>query len=501
MTVLSKRDRYAGILGCVMMVGMPSTFAATNSGSFELTNKKFDHVITSYSIASGAKGLMTSVLLSNEKYQNEENLKMLLYRDDDWVNVKKATTCEEKTKYARQTVSVRFEQENKDQTRQWGYRKPRWRSETHLKIEPVEVESSDYTPRHHYWYIVMADCSLDSEYTATIPKIQYYLQIYNMISEKAITHLSTDEFSLSRIHTFTMFFSCAIALFLFGKISYDLSTSGIVHIAKLMVWWATACDVASSAFELLHMYFYRLDGIGWFFLDDMSAYAEAICDGLICFLLLAIAAGWTLPSDVISIKQGQDNATVLQKIFVGLANPTGSESWLNIFSVFFFGSIVTHLALAHWGLTYNADYDSYHDLEHIPGKVLMVLRSVLGIFMFAATVQTRIKCKASLESFYTQFAIVGTIWFQGLPCITWMCNTLVAFHRRHPTVVVASAGLQSMSLLLLSWLVAANEASSYHKVSHMTQTGENNLTEKIASVRSGKAVTWRLVGKSKVRLD
>jgi Rhodopsin-like GPCR transmembrane domain len=484
-----------------VLLGMPSAFAATNSGSFQLTNKKFDHVITSFSIASGAKGLMTAVLLSNERYQNEDNLKMHLYRDDDWVKVKKAATCEEKTKFARQTVSVRFEQESEDQTRQWGYRKPRWRSETHLKIEPVEVESSDYTPRHHYWYVVMDDCSLDSEYSATMHKIQYYLQIYNMISQNAITHLSTDEFSLSRIHTFTMFFGSAITLFLFGKISYALGTSGIVHIAKLMVCWATACDVASSVFELLHMNFYRLDGIGWFFLDNMSAYAEAICDGFICFLLLAIAAGWTLPSDVIAIKQGQDNATVLQKILVGLANPAGSDSGINPFSAFFFGSIVTHVGLAHWGLAYNDDYDSYHDLEHTPGKVLMALRSVLGIFMLAATVQTRIKCNASLHSFYAHFAIVGTIWFQGLPCITWICNTFVAFHRRHPTVITAAAVLQSMSLLLLSWLVAVDDASSYHKVSHMTQSGENNLTEKIASVSSGKAVTWRLVGKRKVRLD
>lgn len=500
MGFLSKTSRC--VLGFVLF-GLPAVSAKTSSGDFQLSNKKTEHVITSFSIAAGASGIMTAVLLSKDQYENEQNLKMHLYRDDDWVKVHKAKTCQEKTAHARQTVQVQFELENAEQIRQWGYTKPRWRSETHLKIEPVESEEKDYAPRHHYWYVVFDDCSFEghSRDPTKTPKVNFYIQIYNMLSENAYTHLSTDEFGLTRIHTLTMFVSGIACFLLFGKISYNLTTSGIVHIAKVMVMGAAAFDTLSSAFELLHMNFYRLDGMGWYLLDSYAAYNEALCDAMICFLLLAIAAGWTLPSDVISIKHGQDNATMIQNILAGLANPTGAKSWKNPFTGLLFGLTGVHLMLAHWGLSYNDEYDSYHDLEHMPGKILMALRFGMGVFMLAAVTQTRIKCRASLHSFYTSFAIVGMLWFQGLPAITWFCNSFVAFHQRHPTVIMAGAILQSTSLLLLSWLVAM-DGSAYHKVSHITQSGDNDLTEKMASVDgSSNALTWKLFGKTKLRLD
>jgi len=300
---------------------------------------------------------MTTVLLSSQRYENEDNLKMHLYLDDDWSKVQKAKTCREKTQYARQTADVKFELEDKEQMRRWGYKNPRWRSETHLKIEPLNDEN-DYAPRHHYWYIVLDDCSLESSNKVVkMPKMRYYIQIYNMLSENAYTHLSTDEFSLSRIHTVTMFLSAIICFLLFGKISYNLSTSGTVHVAKFMVMGAAGFDAASSAFELMHMNFYRLDGVGWYMLDAISAYNEAVCDAIVCFLLVAIAAGWTLPSDVISVQHAQENATLVQNILVGLANPAGTKSWMNPFSGMLFGLIATHLSLAHWGLSYNDEWD------------------------------------------------------------------------------------------------------------------------------------------------
>jgi len=497
-----KGNRGIALLG-LLVCGLPAAFAKTTSGQFQFYNKKTDHVISSYSIAAGASGLMTAVLLSKEKYENEDNLKLRLYLDEDWPKVQRAKTCQEKIKYARQTEDIKFELEDIDKIRRWGYKFPKWRSETHLKIEPLESEN-DYAPRHHYWYIAIDDCSLEgSRKTLTMPRVQYSIQIYNMLSENALTHLSTDEFLISRVHTFTMFLSAFVCCLLFGRISYHLTTSGIVHVAMFMVMGAAGFDTASSAFELMHMNFYRFDGVGWYTLDAISAYNEAICDAIVCFLLVAIAAGWTLPSDAISVQRCQDNATLIQKILVGLANPTGSGSWVNPFSGLLVGLVSTHLVMAHWGLNYNDDFDSYHDLEHLPGKILMMLRSSLGFFMLAAIVQTRMKCKASLHSFYLAFAIVGTIWFQGLPVITWFCNNVVAFHQRHPTVIVSGAVLQSTSLLVLSWLVAVNGSTSYHKVSHMTQSGDNNLTEKMASVGTGSdARMWSFFGnRAKVRLD
>ena len=272
-------------------------------------------------------------------------------------------------------------------------------------------------------------------------------------------------------HTASLFLGGFLCVVLFGKLSYSLATARIVHIAKIIVLVAASFDTASSAFELLHLLFYRFDGIGLYFFDAASAYNEAMCDAVISFVMLTIAAGWTLPSDVISVVgQGQDTSDFLQSILIGLSNPTKRRGWVNPFTGSLLGLSAIHLALAHWGLSYNDEYDSYHNLEHFPGKLLMAIRSTLGLLLLVAVTQTRKKCSASLHPYYTKFAVVGSMYFQGLPVITWFCNTFVAFHRRHPTVIIAGALLQSASLCLLSWVVAMDSASStYHKVSHITQ--------------------------------
>ena len=497
------RSNYLLVAALALLTLPRCVIGKTTSGDFRLSTYKTEHVISAYSIAAGASGLMTAVLISDEEYDNKnENLKMHLYLDDDWSKVQKAKTCQEKTRLARQTVSVNLELENAEERTQWGYKKPRWRSETHMTIDPLEDEN-DYAPRHHYWYIALDDCSLeDTSRRNAMPNVKYYVQIYNQMTENSLTHLSTDEFALSRTHTATMFFSGILCVLLFGRISYSLATSGIVHVAKIMVLGAAGFDAASSASELLHLMFYRFDGIGIYFLDATSAYNEAMCDAVVCFLVLTIAAGWTLPSDAISVGRGQSNTTLLQNILAGLANPTGGKGWMNPFSGLLLGLVSTHLMLAHWGLSYNDEYESYHNLEHIPGKLLMGMRSTLGLVMLAAITQTRMKCSASLRPFYAKFALVGTMWFQGLPVITWLCNTFVAFHQRHPTVIIAGAVLQSASLLLLSWIVAIDGSSTYHKVSHMTQSADDNLTEKMSSLGASNASSWNLFGgRAKVRLD
>lgn len=502
--ILHKQNKVNWLLGAALSLLSLSNCvtAKTSSGEFHLSAHKTDHVLSAYSIAAGASGLITAVLISDEQYKDtDENLKMHFYLDDDWPKVKKAKTCEEKTRLARQTESVKFEREDFEQKKKWGPKKPRWRSETHVKIDPLEDEN-DYAPRHHYWYIVVDDCSLEGASRSAVPNVNYYVQIYNMMSENSLTHLSTDEFALSRIHMATMFLGGLICVFLFGKISYSLATARIVHIATIIVLGAACFDTASSAFELLHLMFYRFDGIGIYFLDAASAYNEAICDAVVSFLILSIAAGWTLPSDVISVRQGQDATTFLHTILAGLSNPTARKGWMNPFTGTLLGLTATHLMLAHLGLSYNDEYDSYHNLEHFPGKLLMGMRSTLGLLMLAAIAQTRMKCSASLHPFYAKFAVVGTMWFQGLPIITWSCNTFVAFHRRHPTVIIAAAVLQSASLCLLSWIVAMGGPSTYHKVSHITQCADNNLTEKMTSLEGSSTSFWKVFGgRAKVRLD
>jgi hypothetical protein len=230
-------------------------------------------------------------------------------------------------------------------------------------------------------------------------------------------------------------------------------------------------------------------------LDAISAHLEAVCDSLVALLLLSVAAGWTLPSDVIAVQQ---NATPLQKVLGGLQSPFSALKSFSPTAILAISILVSHVVLAQWGRMYNDDFDSYHDLEHLPGKLLMLWRILLGLGMLACCFSTRLRCPASLQVFYLQLSVVGTLWFQSLPVLTWIVNTMLPYHMRHRTVGVWGAVLQTSGIVLLSWLVTSH-STAYHRFSHISAT-QDNLTDSLAAGGSDEGRTW-MFGKAKVRLD
>jgi len=149
---------------------------------------------------------------------------------------------------------------------------------------------------------------------------------------------------------------------------------------------------------------------------------------------------------------------------------------------------------------YNDDFDSYHDLEHLPGKLLMLNRIILGVLMMACCLSTRMRCPPSLRSFYLQLTVIGTLWFLSLPILILVVNLMVPYYMRHRTVGIWGGILQTSGILLLSWLVTSH-STSYHKLSHLSSTREN-LTDSLSRRSSGieEPQTW-MFGKTKVRLD
>lgn len=314
------------------------------------------------------------------------------------------------------------------------------------------------------------------------------------------SHVSADESHLKTLHTVTGLVSLLVAALLGLGVVIRLYESSSVHAAMFWVLAAAISDAFSSLLEVVHLNLYAGNGVGSYFLDALSAHFEAICDALVMLLLLCVASGWTLPSDVVRLQQ---NATFVQKIVGGLKSPFGALSTPSTTSALVIGIIVSHIALAQWGRVYNDDFDSYHDLAHLPGKVLMLLRSCLGLVFLGACFQTRVRCPLSLHGFYVKFATVGAFWFFSLPILTMIVNTLVVYHRRHFTIGVWSASCQSASIVLLSWLVTAH-STAYHKVSHMSVAKET-LADSLSSASSMSARDPRsfsvLMGNAKVRLD
>ena len=510
------------------------------SGDFKLSGVNSEKVLGSFAVVpEGA--LLRLHLTAADTYETEQYLKLRLYNDLAWNKHLKVMTCQEKRLSAVQSYDISFDYLSK----KWQMRKPiehiflnkdnKFKKRALKKAKPTgdeegkEEEEPPMTKeerliqvsktvtasdRPQYWYIAIDDCMLEQHnLDSRVPMIHYELDIVNQLgtwggTKSKTTHLSADEMKLARVHFFTLLVSGGVAFLLCmnaGLTAVKGKQQQMVHAAVLWVALAASMDAGSSLCELMHLKLYERNGIGSYFFDAIAAYLEAICDSLLILLLLSIGAGWTLPSDAVRVSAYQ---TPIQGIFQDLASPLRSITHLGVASVIFWSTIALHLILAQWGRIYNDDFESYHDLEHTPGKILMIFRIVLGWLLVAATMRTHMNCKSSqLQAFYLKLAALGFFWFQSLPCLTYFCNKFVPYYLRHPYVFTWSALLQSGSLVMLAWLVTAHtKSSAYHQYSHMAASfneGRTSLTESLNNAGGGAAHAPKVLsfGKAKIALD
>eukprot|EP00534_Pseudo-nitzschia_fraudulenta_P004395 CAMPEP_0201128934 /NCGR_PEP_ID=MMETSP0850-20130426/35278_1 /ASSEMBLY_ACC=CAM_ASM_000622 /TAXON_ID=183588 /ORGANISM="Pseudo-nitzschia fraudulenta, Strain WWA7" /LENGTH=453 /DNA_ID=CAMNT_0047398273 /DNA_START=81 /DNA_END=1442 /DNA_ORIENTATION=- len=450
--------------------------AKATSGKFHLSGLNTEHVLGSFAVSPRKMGTLKVEFKSKDPYDQNKELYVSLLRDDKWDEYQKAPSCTEKFPFSLMNEKVTMNREKK-----------------HYKGE-ISMELNNHKDdKAHYYYFVITDCSLEFYmHDDAIPKMTYTLTTWNDGS-----HVSADEVHLENLHTITLLLSGVLAITLCVVIVIQLYEKSTVHAAVFLVMAAAASDSFSSMFELFHLSLYAHNGIGSYAMDAISAHLEAVCDSLVALLLLSVAAGWTLPSDVVAV---QHNATPLQKVLGGLQSPF--EALRDLKPTAFLGSaiFISHIVLAQWGRMYNDDFDSYHDLNHLPGKFLMLNRIILGVCMMACSLSTRMRCPPSLRSFYMKLTLIGTTWFLSLPLLTLIVNTLVPYYMRHRAVGVWGAVLQTSGIVLLSWLVTSH-STSYHKLSHLSSTKEN-LTDSLSRRSDGKegSQIWAF-GKTKVRLD
>ena len=280
------------------------------------------------------------------------------------------------------------------------------------------------------------------------PRIHFNLEAWNRDS-----HLSADEVHMEALYTITLVESIILAILsacvIFSKIAKD----SIVHAATISVMASAAFGAASSYFKILNLSIYASTGIANQALQAASANFEALRDSLVALLLISIAAGWTLPVDSLpfSTSGGSGLVSGFRSPLKGLMKtPSSPASMLTI------GIFAAHVCLAQWGCIANKAIDSYHDFEHLPGKILMILRIVMGLcFLMICCAQCRTRCLHS--TFYIFLAIIGTLWFQSLPIVTFICNNLVPYYLRKLTVGTWDATLQTFSMIFLSWLVTSSD--------------------------------------------
>ena len=186
-------------------------------------------------------------------------------------------------------------------------------------------------------------------------------------------------------------YSVSLVSFPFLRFTGDCSRRPF-QVAVLVVQAACLANGLSALCELVHRAAFSFNGRGNYAVDALSSYFESLSDAMIALLLLSIGSGWTLPTDLVG--GGLGSAAAESKMMTGMKTPVRSL-WVT-------GTIVlVHVGLAQWGRTFDDDFDTYHALEHPPGRALLVLRFVLGLIFVTAVGQCRSggRCPPSLMGF------------------------------------------------------------------------------------------------------
>lgn len=470
------------------------TDAKVSSGNLLLTGENSVALLTKFAVSaeeSGSLRLQLKINAERGMYVDERQLKITLFNDEatSWTKAKKAVTCGDKLQFSKNSVPVVFNSKKINFKNFW------------VANVAVEIPKSK---KNLFWYITLNDCLLEETYHSIrdAPEMQFAFTILNGSS-----HLSADEIGMGRLHLLQICSSSILLFFIAFKIFKEVTSSkSQIHAALLLLAAATALDVASGTFELIHSSIYTMNGIGSYSCDCLASHFEAQCDAIVALILLLVSAGWTIPSEAI-VTGSQNSAmlgmhSLLQKMVEGFRSPITAVTQLksgNPAAILVVLILVFHAALAQWGRTFDDDFDSYHSLEHLPGRVLMRFRVFLGlIFLIAsASVRNNGRLPQSLVPFLKKFQIVGICWFLSLPYVSFYVSLFMHSHQKHFALAFGAMLAQSSSLCALCWLFTAHkDASAYHSLSNL-QKDNDSL---ISTAGRQDSNVWKF-GKTKVRLD
>ena len=129
------------------------------------------------------------------------------------------------------------------------------------------------------------------------------------------------------------------------------------------------------------------------------------------------------------------------------------------------GIVFAQITLELLGRRYEEDFNSFHDHEHWPGAMLMLLRCGLTA-LFAVGISATIRhCPrdAPVSKFLRFLRVVGMAWFLAFPLL--VCLSLFVKPTNRHTVVTSGAILGQSSALGLMLHSFLSNSSQYVKVS------------------------------------
>lgn len=426
--------------------------AKVSEGTVQLDSINPEQYLAKFSFSPQSRGTIAgsfSVVDKDEKksyYDNKENhvLMICTFDDEAWTKyqeaIKSGSLCTDRMKLCTFTSKIIPKSDtNFAPGRDFTF---------HLIV--------NQKPTTHYMWAVMSDCVLEY-YQAHPPTLKFAI-----IFQNGDTHLPADEIYMTEMHIVLIGVLCLFGLVYLKKMKDQYNHFHHIHLITLLLGSSWLMQLMGAVFELFHLWAYAKDGRGLRFrhgripADFISSIMQTTSELYISFVLLCLAMGWTLAHTFFSIQNSP------AKSGVGQFNKKNMLGLMVLLTVL-------NTVLEVWARFYKDDFAQFHDLEHLPGYILISIRMLMGIFFFVK-ISALIKNQSSENSaneniclFLKKLRWQGTMYFLSFPLL-FAVATFLPIYARHPFVSGGTLFLQCVALMGLMTMFL-DESSLYFKVS------------------------------------
>jgi hypothetical protein len=243
-----------------------------------LSGAQTESTLVKFAVSPSSTGKIDVLLTSYGMYENELELKMHIYADEEWPAVKRATLCSQKVRLAQKSLPIVFDYKGMMPDTRPGKKKTD-RAEMYTSRIQTEIENppsgriaqgKERKDRSRYFYFLIDDCSLERyNHDDKAPDITFDATILN-----GSDHLPADEAGIGFLLVLTLAFSGALTMLLLFKLLRTIG--GEVHVAIIIVIAACGCNAASSLCELIHRSVFAANGVGSYSLDALSSHLKLL---------------------------------------------------------------------------------------------------------------------------------------------------------------------------------------------------------------------------------
>lgn len=327
-------------------------------------------------------------------------------------------------------------------------------SAAHISIIVSKAEQNQTIPQQsspQLWYVMYADrytCQ-EEQVDRQLEDIHFQIILLNPDAEgNPLDHFSAEE---SGLHSF--YFLSVLAYFVASCIYVQplwqaLSKGGPMLTVLKVLSTALFLQGTSVLLNYVHMARYARDGIGMPLTGSLAELCDMIAQVQMVYMLLSLCVGWSLSRSRKSLSKPLqwDSSPVSTGVAVA--------------------TVITQAALLIWEQFEDTEHHSFHSHHSIAGRLLMVLRVALALFLASVIYKMVSTERSSLKrDFYLSFTKGCFLWFLCQPVLVVFSLTLNE-HQREKVVTIGVILCQCISVVILYQLFLSR--SLYWEVSSLS---------------------------------